>query len=167
MSEGFLGELRTFAFGFPPRGWALCNGQTLPINQNAALFSLLGTTYGGNGTTTFNLPNLQARVPLHFSSGLPEGTATGEAAHTLSVPEMAAHTHPLNGTATTASTDAPGGNLLAAAGDTLYAAGPASSVTLAPATVLAAGGGQPHENRQPFLTLNVCIALVGIFPTRN
>ena len=172
MSTPFLGETRTFSFNFPPKGWALCNGQLLPINQNQALFSLLGTTYGGDGRVNFALPNLQGRVPMHFGNGLSLGQSGGEASHTLSVAELPAHTHTLRGTSDTARLQAPTNALLAQAPINVYstsavASGAETSVGMNPAAVTTAGGSQPHENMQPYLVLSVCIALQGIFPSQN
>jgi microcystin-dependent protein len=169
MGTPFLGELRVFSFEFAPRGWAFCDGQTLPINQNQALFSLLGTFYGGNGETTFQLPNLQGRVPLHVGGtlGIEQGEQIGEEIHTLNLPELAAHTHLVGASSAGASTTNPAGNVLAASGDTVYTSSGPPSVSLAPQSITGAGGGQPHENRQPYLVLSVCIALQGIFPSRN
>lgn len=165
MSEPFLGEIRIMSFGFAPKGWALCNGQLLPINQNQALFSLLGTFYGGNGQTTFALPNLQSRTPIHFGSGYTQGQISGEENHTLLLNEMPQHIHPLNGTTANADVTAVTNNLLATAAN-IYTS--AQNLTpLQPGTVGMAGGSQPHTNMQPFLTLNFCIALQGIFPSRN
>ena len=168
MSEPFLSEIKIMAFGFPPKGWALCNGQFLPINQNQALFALLGTTYGGNGQTTFALPNLRGRVPIHMGSGHTLGEAAGQTAHTVTISEMPQHIHQLNGTTSGVSTIVALGNLLgaAAATDPLYA-DVKELTTLAPDSVSNVGGSQPHENMQPYLTLNFCIALQGIFPSRN
>jgi microcystin-dependent protein len=164
----FLGEVRIFSFGFAPKGWAVCAGQLLPINQFQALFSLLGTQYGGDGATNFALPNLRGRIALHAGAALVQGQAFGEESHKLSVSEMPAHSHALQGSTNAANTPAPTGNVLATTGSALYAAGTAGGlVTLNPQSVTTTGSGVPHENRQPFLTLNVCIALVGIFPTRN
>jgi len=165
MAEPFLSEIRIFSFGFAPRGWALCNGQLLPINQNQALFSLLGTTYGGNGQTTFALPNLQGRIPIHMGNGHLLGEAGGEQAHTLSISEMPTHTHIANASTANGSTNFANGNILAAAGN-LYAA-PNSLTTLNPTSITNVGGSQAHQNMQPFLTLTFCIALQGIFPSRN
>jgi microcystin-dependent protein len=166
----YLGEVRHFSFGFAPRGWAQCNGQTLPINQYQALFALLGTTYGGNGINTFALPNLQGRTAAHFGAGLVQGQALGEEAHTLALGELPSHTHLVQGTAVAGTTSQPGGNILAAgtdsASDSRYAT-TAPTLALAPATITSGGGGQSHENRQPYLTVNLCIALQGIFPSRN
>jgi microcystin-dependent protein len=165
MSEPFLGELRMMSFNFPPKGWTLANGATLPINQNQALFSLFGTTYGGNGQTTFGLPNLQGRVPIHMGSGFTMGQAGGEPAHTLSIAEMAAHNHFFQGTSNNADNPAPTGNLLATSAN-LYAP-LANPTTLDPSTVAPVGGSQPHNNMQPYSTISFCIALQGIFPSRN
>jgi microcystin-dependent protein len=170
MAEPFLGEIRLMSFVFAPKGWALCNGQLLPINQNQALFSLLGTVYGGNGTTTFALPDLRGRVPISFGTSL-LGTHTlgevgGEATHTLSLAELPAHSHTVNGTNVAATTSTPQGNVLGAAPDQ-YTTSATSLTYLAPASVATTGGTQAHENRQPFLTLNFCIALTGIFPSQN
>jgi microcystin-dependent protein len=167
VSDPFIGELRTFSFGFAPSGWAFCDGQILSIDQNAALFSLLGTTYGGNGTSTFALPNLQGRVPAHTGSNLTLGEASGEEIHTLQLGEMASHTHVVNASGNPATSSAPTGNVLATATGDLYAAPGPATVSLASPTVTSTGGGQAHENRQPFLVLNICIAMVGIFPSRN
>ena len=173
MAEPFLSEIRIFSFGFAPRGWAMCNGQILPISQNTALFSLLGTTYGGDGRSTFALPNLQARVPMHSGQGpgLTQrtlGESGGEASHTLSVAEIPAHTHPTHASANVASEHALGGNIWAAQGtDTDYSAAKSGLVAMHQTAITGGGGGQPHENRPPFLVLSFCIALQGIFPSRN
>jgi microcystin-dependent protein len=153
------------SFGFPPKGWAMCNGQLLPINQNQALFSLLGTTYGGNGQTNFALPNLQGKVPIHVGSGHILGETGGEQAHTLIQAELPTHLHVLNASATNADVVLPTGNVLAQSSQ-LY--GPAAQLTtLDPSSNGQVGGSQAHLNMQPFLTLNFCIALQGIFPSRN
>lgn len=168
MAEPFLSEIRIFSFNFAPKGWALCNGQLLPINQNQALFSLLGTTYGGDGRVNFGLPNLQGNVPIHVGQGFTLGQKGGEQAHTLSIPELTSHIHTLNGTSTAASQPVPTGAMLAtsAATDPIY--GPASSLVAMSATALGnTGGSQAHLNMQPFLTLNFSIALQGIFPSPN
>ena len=167
MAEPFLAEIRIMSFAFAPRGWALCNGQVLPINQNQALFALLGTTYGGDGRVTFALPDLQARTPVHVGNGHALGEKAGEAAHTLSLAELPSHTHVARAVSDKATTAAPNGNMLATAkGGAVYAAA-ATPTPLSPATVASVGGGQPHPNMQPYLTLNFCIALQGIFPSRN
>jgi microcystin-dependent protein len=165
MSTPYLGEIRIVSFNFAPKGWALCNGQTLSIQQNAALFSLLGTTYGGNGIQTFALPNLQASMPMHVSSSFAQGQAGGEVNHTLVLNELPSHTHAAQGVAATASSASATGNTWAAAIKNPY--GAASNTTLAPAAVTSTGGSQPHNNMPPYLVLNFVIALTGIFPSRN
>jgi microcystin-dependent protein len=168
MSESFLGEIRIFSFQFAPHGWAMCNGQLLPINQNQALFALLGTTYGGNGQTTFALPNLQARLPMHIGNGHVQGEAAGETSHTLTTQEMPAHSHVANANKTTSDSLSPAGKFWGTdtAGDSPYAPAP-NGFHLSPTAVSTAGGSQPHNNLAPSLVLNFCIALVGIFPSRN
>lgn len=165
MAEPFLAEIRVFSFNFPPKGWAQCNGQFLPINQNQALFSLLGTTYGGNGQTTFALPNLQTRIPCHTGSGFSLGQAGGEATHTLTLAEMPTHTHAATAGISPASLATPIGNLFSGGGQSVY--GPTPDTVMNSACVTHAGGGQPHENLPPLLTLNFCIALQGIFPSQT
>jgi microcystin-dependent protein len=165
VAEPFLSEIRVMSFDFPPQGWALCNGQLLPINQNQALFALLGTTYGGNGQTNFALPDLRGRVPIHVGNGHNLGEEGGEQSHTISVAELPVHVHPLNATSDNAALDSPGGNLLAS-GANQYAS-PPPNTTLVPSSVGNVGGSQAHLNMQPFLALTFCIALQGIFPSRN
>jgi microcystin-dependent protein len=165
MAEPFLSEIRIMSFGFAPKGWALCNGQLLPINQNQALFSLLGTTYGGDGRVNFGLPNLQGRVPIHMGSGHTLGEQGGEQAHTVSIAELPTHTHVFNGTTDNADAPAPTGNLFGTVSN-VYT--PAANLTsLNPASVANIGGSQAHLNMQPFLVLTFCIALQGIFPSQN
>ena len=165
MAEPFLSEIRIMSFGFPPKGWALCNGQLLPINQNQALFSLLGTTYGGDGRVNFALPNLQARVPIHTGSGYTLGQSGGEQAHTLSIQELPTHTHALMAQPAT-GTQLPPVNAFLAQASNVYRT--ADNLTaLNPGAVGNAGGSQPHTNLQPFLALSFCIALQGIFPSQN
>jgi microcystin-dependent protein len=165
VGEPFIGEIKMVSFNFPPKGWAFCNGQILPINQNQALFSLLGTNFGGNGQTTFALPDLRDRVPMHYGSGHSLGERAGQAAHTLSLIEMPQHLHLLNASSSNGDASVPGGRVLGSASG-LY--GPVASLTtLDPTSVTAVGGSQPHENQQPYLTLNFCIALQGIFPSQN
>jgi microcystin-dependent protein len=184
MGTPFLSEIRIMSFNFPPKGWALCNGQTLPINQNQALFALLGTTYGGNGQTTFQLPNLQGRVPVGFSNGITQGQLGGETAHTLIGSEMPAHLHFLMADATTpatSNTNTPGPNNAskvlgqsagsggtppAPFGANMYSTG-AVGATLATQSMSGTGGNQPHSNQQPYSVLSFCICLQGIFPSRN
>jgi len=169
MSDPFLGEIKMVSFNFAPKGWALCNGQTLPINQNQALFALLGTTFGGNGQTTFALPNLQGRTPAHMSGAYILGQTGGEETHTLTQGEIP-HDHPLMASRDFANSVNPVNNLLGAKagrfGKNIYA--PAGNLTpLDARSVEAVGGGQPHNNMQPSLTLNFVIALTGIFPSQN
>jgi microcystin-dependent protein len=169
MAEPFLSEIRIMSFQFAPKGWALCNGQLLPINQNQALFSLLGTTFGGDGRVNFALPDLRARTPIHVGSGHTLGERGGEQAHTLSIAELPTHTHVASGTSTSTDpngTNIPTGNLLASGPSEIYAA-PSNLVALGSSTVGNVGGSQAHLNMQPFLTLNFCIALQGIFPSPN
>jgi microcystin-dependent protein len=171
VANWYLSEIRTFGFNYPPKGWAFCNGQTLSIQQNTALFSLLGTTYGGNGQTTFQLPNLQGRLAAHFGTQAGNtvqlGQQIGEVNHTLLATEMPAHTHFVQGTTTAGDLPSPAASTMAVAG-TIYATSLGSApVTLAPASVTTTGGSQAHSNQQPYLVLNVCIALVGIYPSRN
>jgi microcystin-dependent protein len=165
MSEQFLGEIRIMSFNFAPRGWALCNGQLLPINQNQALFALLGTLYGGDGRVNFALPDLQGRVPFHMGNGMVQGERGGEQTHTLAISELPAHTHVPCGSANPAGAASPAGNLWASLSSGGYLASP--NISLNPASILPTGGNQAHENMSPFLTLNFCIALQGIFPSQN
>jgi microcystin-dependent protein len=165
MSEPFLGEIKIISWNFPPKGWSFCNGQLLPINQNQALFSILGTTYGGDGRVNFALPNLQGRIPVHVGNGIVLGELAGEVAHTLNVTELPAHNHVPVGSSDNAS--------LVSLANSVWAKGPASSygptsnTGMSPGSLLAAGGSQPHENLPPYLVLNFIIALQGIFPSRN
>lgn len=165
MSTPFLGEIKIVSFAFAPKGWALCNGQLLPINQNQALFSLLGTMYGGDGRTTFALPNLQGRVPFHFGNGFTLGQSGGEQAHTLSIPELPAHTHSPVGSSAGPSAASPAGNVWASQAGGGYAG--SSDTAMNPGSITNTGGSQPHDNMSPYLVLNFCIALQGIFPSQN
>jgi microcystin-dependent protein len=173
MSEPFVGEIRCFGFNFAPSGWAFCNGQSFSISQNTTLFQLIGTTYGGDGTTTFNLPNLQSRVPIHMGTnqgttyvlGQPAGVETV----TVTLNELPAHNHIVVGTSNAATLKRPMANTFYAAsssGNLFYEAGSAPQA-LAATTVTSMGGSQPHSNIQPYLTLNWCISLFGIFPSQN
>jgi microcystin-dependent protein len=166
MAEPFLSEIRLMSFVYPPNGWALCNGQLLPINQNQALFSLLGTTYGGDGRVNFALPDLRGRTPIHVGHGHTLGERGGEQAHTLSVAELPSHVHVMSATSGTGDTPVAPGNLLADSPSQLYAA-PTGLTALSPTSVTTVGGSQAHQNMQPFLTLSFCIALIGIFPSPN
>jgi microcystin-dependent protein len=161
-----------FAGNFAPRSWALCDGQLLAISQNDALFSLLGTTYGGDGRTTFALPDLRGRVPIHVGASVGGtnhalGQKAGEETHTVSVNEMPTHTHTAQASSDTGNTPIPTGNALADSAPTELYHGASSLVDLGPGTIADVGGGQAHNNMQPFITLNFCIALQGIFPPRN
>lgn len=165
MAEPFLSEIRIMSFSFAPRGWALCNGQLLPINQNQALFALLGTTFGGNGQTNFALPDLQGRTPIHVGSGHTLGERGGEQAHTLSLAEFPAHSHALQASSANGGTPIPTNAVLAAANNAYAPA--ANLVALQAGAVTNVGGSQAHLNMQPFLVLTFCIALQGIFPSPN
>lgn len=166
MSEPFLAEIRIVGFNFAPRGWAFCDGQILPINQNQSLFSLLGTTYGGDGRTSFALPNLRGRTPVHVGNGDSLGQKGGEEVHTLSVSELPQHTHVVNATDDLPQADMPTNNVLASAGVNAYGSLSAPTVNMR-AGMVGGAGGQAHNNMQPFLTLNFVIALQGLFPSRN
>lgn len=167
MAEPFLSEIRMFSFSFAPKGWALCNGQLLPINQNQALFSLLGTTFGGDGRVNFALPDLRARTPIHVGSGHTLGERGGQESHTLSVAELPEHTHAANATSSNASAAVPSSSLgYARSGSQMYGE-PANLVSMATQAVGNVGGSQAHLNMQPFLTVSFCIALQGIFPSPN
>lgn len=166
MAEPFLSEIRMMSFGFPPKGWALCNGQLLPINQNQALFSLLGTTYGGDGRVNFALPDLRGRVPMHTGGGHTLGERGGEQGHTLSITELPTHTHVLQGTSATANPQPVPTSAYLAPTASMF--GPVTApVPLQSGTVTNVGGSQGHLNMQPFLALNYCIALQGIFPSQT
>lgn len=166
MAEPFLSEIRMFSFNFPPKGWAFCNGQLLPINQNQALFSLLGTTFGGDGRVNFALPNQQGRVPIHVGGGHTLGEGGGEQAHTLSINETAIHSHNVIASTANGAAANPSGKVLAAANN-LYMASNNPATTLHPSSVTSTGGSQPHSNMQPYLSISFCIALQGIFPSPN
>lgn len=168
MSEPFLSEIRMMSFSFAPRGWALCNGQPLPINQNQALFALLGTIYGGNGQTTFALPNLQGRVPIHVGSGHHLGEAAGLEAVTLNIQQLPQHTHPVNASsAASGGTPLPTNSFLGGANNAYLAPNAGPLIAMNPQTIGLSGGSQAHTNMQPYLTLNFCIALQGIFPSQS
>lgn len=173
MAEPFLSEIRIMSFVFAPKGWALCNGQLLPINQNQALFSLLGTTFGGDGRVNFALPDLRGRAPIHVGSGHTLGERGGEQAHTLSIAEIPQHTHVVNGNSQNATAFVPAGNLLAKGATAVapqtpinyYSTTITNLTAMNPATYANTGGSQAHLNMQPFLILSYCIALQGIFPS--
>ena len=166
MSEPFLSEIKLVSFNFPPKGWALCNGQLLPINQNQALFSLLGTTYGGNGQTNFALPNLRGCVPIHMGSGHTLGEKAGTTAVTVNIQQLPTHIHTLTASKDAAVGDDAANNLFAQAGQNAYT-GFASAAAMGAAAVTNLGGSQPHNNMMPYLVLNFIIALQGIFPSQN
>jgi len=174
MSEPFLAEIKIVGFNFAPRGWAYCDGQILPINQNQSLYSLLGTTYGGDGRTSFALPDLRSRTPIHVGDGHPLGQKSGTETVELTAAEMAAHTHAVKGTTATADKGAVGNNAdrgyatvpQSEAFDIIYG-DPGNIVSMGAGTVSNVGGSQAHDNMQPFLTLGFCIALRGLFPSRN
>ena len=167
MAEPFISEIRIMSFGYAPREWAQCNGQLLPINQNQALFSLLGTTFGGDGRVNFALPDLRARTPIHTGSGHTLGERGGEQAHTLSISELPQHTHALNALSANAAVTVPAGGMLARAAPANPYHSSASLGAMNAASIANVGGSQAHLNMQPFLTLNFCIALIGIFPSPN
>lgn len=165
MAEPFLSEIRIMSFGVVPKGWALCNGQLLPINQNQALFSLLGTTFGGDGRVNFALPDLRGRTPIHVGSGHILGERGGEQAHTLSIAELPTHTHVVSATNANGTVNTAVGNVMAKSLQSSYGAPASNLVAMAPEMVTNIGGSQAHLNMQPFLTLSFCIALQGIFPS--
>ena len=171
MAEPFLSEVRIMSFVYAPRGWALCNGQLLPINQNQPLFSLLGTTFGGDGRVNFALPDLRGRTPIHVGSGHTLGERAGEQAHTLSIAELPTHVHVFNATTAVSTTNDPSPTnskmLAQSTASNLYASGGSNLIAMSPSEIANVGGSQAHLNMQPFLTLSFCIALQGIFPSAN
>jgi microcystin-dependent protein len=166
MAEPFLAEIRIVSFNFAPKGWAMTNGQLLPINQNQALFSLLGTTYGGNGQVTFALPDLRGRTAMHFGGGHTLGEKAGEQAHTLTLNELPTHTHFAMASNNEGNVQTGAGNVLGKVAGRIYT-DPGGLTTLHPSTVSSVGGSQAHQNMQPFMALTYCIALQGIFPSPN
>jgi len=168
MSEPFLSEIRIYGFNFPPRGWAQCDGQILPINQYQSLYSLLGTTYGGDGRTTFALPDLRGRTPVHpGADGVTLGQKTGEETHQLSADEIPAHTHTARASSADGDNPNPAGRALASTAPSEVYHGATNLTAMKPLTIANVGGNQGHDNMQPFTTLNFCIALTGVFPSRN
>jgi microcystin-dependent protein len=169
MSEPFIAEIKIVGFNFPPRGWAQCDGQILPINQNQSLYALLGTTYGGDGRTTFALPDLRGRVPIHFDSGHFQGQKSGAETHTLTAAEMPSHTHAVDIKNAPGNSNSPLNNYLAQVAWPIVQpySDQAQAGTQLHAGTIANTGGQAHENMQPYLTLNFCIALQGLFPSRS
>ena len=168
MAEPFLSEIRILSFGLPPKGWALCDGQLMPINQNQALFSLLGTTYGGDGRVNFGLPNLQGNVPIHMGGGHTLGERGGEQGHTLSISEIPTHVHTANATSASGTLNTPTNTvtLATSTASQLYAA-PAAFTAMSQNSLANVGGSQAHLNMQPFLVLIFSIALQGIFPSQT
>jgi len=164
--QPFMGQLILASFNFAPRNWMQCNGQTLAINSYQALFSLLGVNYGGNGINTFMLPNLQGRTPIGYGSNYSIGASGGEESHTLLAAEVPSHTHQLNAATSGGNTDAANGALPAGGGPSIFVP-PPSNANMNAGTLPAFGGSLPHENRQPYLVMNWCISLYGIFPSRN
>jgi microcystin-dependent protein len=165
MGTPYLGEIKIVAFNFPPKGWALCNGQLLPINQNQALFSLLGTMYGGNGVTTFALPDLRGKAPVHFGPTVSQGSSGGEERHTLIVSEIPQHTHQASGNSGNVNSGTPlGGTWGAQAANSYGSAAP--DVLMGSTTTNPTGGSQSHDNMQPYLVLTFVIALQGVYPSR-
>ena len=170
MAQPYVGEIRMFAGNFAPAGWMFCDGQTLPISENETLFQLIGTTYGGDGESTFNLPNLQSRIPIHMGTG-PDGTnyqiaeMAGTEQETLSTQQIPSHTHPFTVSTNPANTNSPVGNVLGEQGTINLFLVDAPSQSMNAASVTPAGGSQPHENTQPFLCINYIISLFGIFPS--
>ncbi len=167
MSEPFLAEIRIVGFNFAPRGWALCDGQILPISQNQSLFSLLGTTYGGDGRTSFGLPDLRGRTPIHVGDGHQQGQKSGEENHSLTVAEIPQHDHTAQGSSDQATSPVPTNNVLADSAPNEIFHTPTNLLSLHSGTTANAGGGQGHNNMQPYLVLNFVIALRGLFPSRN
>ncbi|MEE9413417.1 MAG: tail fiber protein [Methylococcales bacterium] len=168
MSEPFLAEVRMVGFNFAPRGWAFCDGQILPINQNQSLYSLLGTTYGGDGRTSFALPDLRGRTPIHVGTGFLQGQKSGEETHTLSVAEIPEHTHAVNASINNNTSANPSNLAYAGAAERTYSTYNAAQTTPLASSILGnVGSGQSHENMQPSLAINFCIALQGLFPSRN
>lgn len=166
MAEPFLSEIRIMSFGYAPKGWAMCNGQLLPINQNQALFSLLGTTFGGDGRVNFALPDVRGRTPIHVGSGHTLGERGGEQAHTLTIAELPTHTHAVQASASASGGNNSPVNRFLGGGNNVYHSA-SSLAALDPGTITNVGGSQAHLNMQPFLTLTFCIALQGIFPSPN
>ncbi len=166
MAEPFLSEIRIFSFTYAPQGWALCNGQLLPINQNQGLFSLLGTTYGGDGRVNFALPDFRGRTPIHMGSGHTLGERAGEQAHTISIAELPTHTHIVKASSALQDTVVPGNNYFALTAPSEFYSGTVNA-SMNPVTLSNIGGNQAHLNMQPSLVLSFCIALQGIYPSQN
>lgn len=166
MSEQYVGEIRLFSFGTVPNGWARCDGQILPINTNQALYSILGATYGGNGSTTFALPDLRGRVPVHVSSSITRGQKAGEEVHVLTINEMPTHTHIINGSSESATLKVATGNVWGTSFKNIYETAQLNT-QMSIQALSSTGNSQPHQNMQPYSVANYCIALVGIYPSRD
>jgi microcystin-dependent protein len=167
VSGPYVGEIRMFAGNFAPVGWALCQGQLLSIDENPALFQLIGTTYGGDGQSTFALPNLASRIPVHIGQNFVLGQTGGEEAVTLTTQQVPAHTHPVAASTGTGAQSGPAGNVLANSATVALYSGDAPDVSLAPQSVQSTGGSQPHDNMQPFVVINFIISLFGTFPSQS
>ncbi len=167
MSEPYIGEIKIVSFDFAPRGYAQCDGQILPINQNQALFSILGTTFGGNGQTTYALPDLRTKVPIYVGNGINLGNSGGEQAHTLMTSEIPTHNHQLNASKQGVAAATPVTYYLPTLDTAVYAPLNTANAAMVNNEVTNTGGGQAHNNMQPYLVLNIIIALTGIFPPRN
>jgi microcystin-dependent protein len=167
MAQPYVGEIRMIAFNFPPVGWMLCQGQQLAISENETLFQLIGTTYGGDGESTFNLPNLQSRVPLHQGPGFVMAQMAGEESVTLTIQQMAMHNHQFAATTNIANETGPDQNVLAQSSAAKMYIQDTPTAQLAPNTISVDGGSQPHDNMQPFLVINYIISLFGIFPSQT
>ena len=167
MSQPFIGEIRMFAGNFAPVGWSFCNGAIIPIDQNDALFNLIGTTYGGDGQTTFALPNLQSRVPIHVGPGFALGQSGGAETVTLTVSQIPAHSHVPQCQSAAGSQTGPAGNVWATSALSNYDAGDPPDSTLNPAAIGSSGGSQPHDNMIPFLVINFILSLFGVFPSQS
>jgi len=167
MSDQYVGEIRIVGFNYAPVGWALCDGSLLPISAYQALFAVIGNSFGGDGISNFAVPNLQGRAPMHFSVEIPRGANGGEEVHTLVSPELAEHTHPAMGTSTAAAVESPVNSVWAVTPTMAYSTNATDLEPLDAAAVSTAGGGQPHENRPPYLVLNFIIAFDGIYPTQG
>lgn len=167
MAQPYVGEIRMFGGNFPPAGWMFCDGQTLPISENETLFNLIGTMYGGDGQSTFNLPNLQSRLPLHHGAGIIQAETGGVESVTLSVQQIPNHTHPLVGASGNGTQASPTNNVLASSTLVRSYSGETPDTALAATSITSIGGSQPHENCQPFLCIHFIISLFGVYPSQN
>jgi microcystin-dependent protein len=167
MAQPYVGEIRIFAGNFAPAGWMFCEGQLLPISENETLFQLIGTTYGGDGESTFALPDLRGRIPLHFGNGFILAETGGAEEITLTVQQIPSHSHPLLASGDIANSPNPGGSVIARSGQVNAFINANPSVAMSPQFIGATGGSQPHSNFQPYLCLNFIISLFGIFPSQT